>query len=372
MKATVHEITKTTSGVRCSVEIIGKLPSGKRARERYTRDFFNIAAAHEWAKQRVFALIRGEDESGRAAPTLAALWEQYKTQHIESSRLKPSQKRALDSIWDNHLQPVFAKTRIDAIDYGAIQAFKSTRAHLAAKTVNNVLIALKAVLRFAVKLERLDRVPAIEMLKVPKRVPEYYDVPTYNKLVQTALKLSDRHAAVVLLGGDAGLRAGEMLALDKSDLALPLLTVRRNKWRKHEGTAKGNAERVLPLTARTAEVLKRLATKPGPILRTTRGTPMVYTLIVRLLRQAQDAAKVPRLSLHKLRHTYGTDITRALGIRAAQALLGHADLSTTERYSHVHAGPEITLALENARAAPGQSESHHARRPRKHERNAGT
>lgn len=351
MKPTVRELGKSSSGlgVSCFVQIRGMLPTGATVRERYTRDFVTLAAANEWAKQRIFKLIRGEDESGPASPTLAQLWATYEEQHIDGQRLKPSQKRALASIWDNHLEPVFGHLRIDAIDYAAVQAFKGARADRAPKTVNNVLIALKAVLRFAVKVGKLDKAPDVELLKIPKRVPQYYDVPTYNKLVLAALELSDRHAAIVLLGGDAGLRAGEMLALAADDLALPLMTIRRTIWRGHEGTTKGNAERVIPLTARTVAVLERLGRHGGRILRTSTGKPLNQTLLNRALQQAQKRAGVTRLSLHKLRHTYGTDITRALGIRAAQALLGHADVSTTQQYAHVRIGSDITDALEAAR-----------------------
>lgn len=369
MKITIKELNKTAGGVFCSVQIRGKLPTGKSARERYTREFLNVNAAREWAKERMFALIRGEDESGPNSPMLAKLWEEYKEKHVTSSRLKPSQRRALESLWDNHLKPVFGDMRIDKIDYSAVQGFKASRANKAPKTVNNALIALKAMLRFAIKIGKLKQLPPVEMLKVPKTIAQYYDVPTYNKLVASALELSDRHAAVVLLGGDAGLRAGEMIALDTADLALPLLTIKRNVWRGHEGTAKGNAERLLPLTARTVEVLRRLAPKDGgPVLRSSNKTRLNYTQLTRLLKQAQTRAGVPRLSLHKLRHTYGTDITRALGIRAAQALLGHAEVSTTERYAHVHAGPETAAALEAARrpiklsrAGGGQRKTNSAR-----------
>lgn len=356
MKTTVREVGKSAGGVSCFVQIRGQLPTGAPVRERYTRDFVTLAAAHEWARQRVFTLIRGEDERGPAAPTLATLWAMYEQQHVRSSRLKPSQVRALGSIWDNHLKPIFGERHIDAIDYGAIQAFKASRVHLAPKSVNNILIALRAVLRFATKLDRLDKLPDFEMLKVPKSAAAYYDVPTYNALVAGAARLSDRHLAIVLLGGDAGLRAGEMLALDAADLELPILHVRRSVWRGNLGTTKGNAERLLPLTARTVAVLERLAGKSGPILRTRTGTRLNYTMLVRALRQAQKEAGVPTLSLHKLRHTYGTDITRALGIRAAQALLGHAEVKTTERYSHVHAGPELARALERHRAGGGQDD----------------
>lgn len=356
MKATVTELERTADGLRCSVEVRGRLPSGATVRERYTRVFYNRKAADEWARERVFALIRGEDESGPAAPTLAKLWIDYEDKHVNGERLKPSQKKALKSLWTNHLEPVFGKVRIDRIDYAAVQAFKAARANKSPKTVNNALIALKAMLRFAHKMGRLEVVPAVELLRVPKTLASHYDVDTFNRLVAAAERLSDRHAAVVLLGGEAGLRAGEILALDAEDVQPPLLLVRRSLWRGHIGPCKGSSERAVPLTSRLRLVLERLATG-GPVLQSRKKTRLNQTQLARLLLQAQTAAKVPRLSLHKLRHTYGTDITKALGIRAAQLLLGHADVKTTERYSHAHASPEVAAALEKARAVQGQTKN---------------
>lgn len=340
------------------VQVRGKLPNGKSYRERGTREFISLKAAEEWAKNRMFALVRGEDEGGPRAPTLAKLWDDYEEKHVKSQRLKPSQVTSLNSIWNNHLKNAFGSKRIDEIGFDEVQTFKATLAHRKPKTVNNCLIMLKAMLRFAQKQGRLKTLPVIELLKVPKAIPQVYDIPTYNKLVDAALRISDRHAAVVLLGGDAGLRAGEMIALDISDLALPLVTLKRNVWRGHEGTLKGNAERMLPLTARTVAVLERLsAPGSGPVLRSRKGKRLNQTMLLRLLRQAQIVAGVEKMSPHKLRHTYGTDVTRVLGVRAAQVLLGHAQVTTTERYSHVHANQAVAKAIEAARAAGGNGES---------------
>lgn len=357
MKSTVRELRQTSDGVQYSIQIRGRLPNGQVVRERYTRPFFNVRTANEWARKRIELLILGEDERGPESPTLATLWVDYEKKHIRGQRLKPSQQRALQSLWDNHLGKALGAKRLDAIDYAVIQDFKSSRAGLSPKSVNNCLVALKAMLRFANKTGVLDKLPPIEMLKVPKTTAEYYDIATFNRLVNTAINMSDRHAAIVLLGGEAGLRAGEMLALDAADLQLPMLHVRRTLWRGHMGSTKGNSERVLPLTTRTVTVLERLCTAPGPVLRTSKGTRLNQTMLQRALKQVQDAADLPPLSLHKLRHTYGTDVTRTLGIRAAQVLLGHADVKTTERYSHVLATRGVARALENARAADGQDDS---------------
>lgn len=352
MKATTKDLGDGTY----FIQVRGRVPTGEMVRERYTRQFPNKKAADKWGEARVFALIRGEDEAGPVSPTLSKLWEDYEEKHVKSARLKPSQQTALKSLWANHLQPGLGQKRLDAIGFDALLKFKADRKHKAAKTVNNCLIMLRAMLRYAHKQGKLAHVPDVELLKVPKTIPQVYDLATYNKLVTAAIELGDRYAAVVLLGGEAGLRSGEMLALDVEDLSLPFVTLRRNLWRGHMGTLKGNAERMLPLTQRTVDVLARLAEQgPGPVLRTSKGTRLNQTLLLRLLRQAQKAAGVPELGLHKLRHTYGTDIARTLGIRAAQMLLGHADVKTTERYAHVHATEEIAARIEAARAVGGQS-----------------
>lgn len=356
MRVTVKELGKVPDGVQCAVQIRGRTTSGEFIRERYTRVFENAKHARLWAQGRIEKLLRGEDAPA-SLPTLAKLWVEYEKKHIIGSRLKPSQQKSLRSLWTNHLEKHFGTTRIDEIDYAAIQTFKHALAKKAPKTVNNCLIALKAMLRFAGKMGHTLTLPELEMLKVPRTQPRVYDVGTFHKLVEAAVKLSARHAAVVLLGGEAGLRSGEMLALDKEDLQLPMLLVRRTMWRGIMGTTKGNAERVIPLTSRTVDVLEELATKDGPLLRTSKGTRLNQTGLVRLLRAAQDAAGVAPLSLHKLRHTYGTDIARTLGIRAAQVLLGHANVTTTERYSHVLATAETARAIERTRAVDGQSEN---------------
>lgn len=356
MRVSVKELAKLPDGVQCAVQIRGRTTGGEFVRERYTRVFENARHARLWGQGRIEKILRGEDAAVNL-PTLAALWVEYEKKHIVGSRLKPSQQKSLRSLWDNHLDKHFGRTRIDEIDYAAIQTFKHALATRAPKTVNNCLIALKAVLRFAGKMGHAFKLPQVELLKVPKAQPRVYDVATFHKLVEAAIKLGARHAAVVLLGGEAGLRSGEMLALDADDLQLPMLVVRRTMWRGHMGTTKGNAERVIPLTARTVAVLEQLAQQPGAIMRTTKGTRQTQTGLGVLLRAAQDAAGVQRLSLHKLRHTYGTDIARTLGIRAAQVLLGHANVTTTERYSHVLATAETARAIERTRAVDGQSEN---------------
>jgi integrase len=82
------------------------------------------------------------------------------------------------------------------------------------KTVNNVLGILGHTLKTAARWKVLDRVPcSVRMLKVSGGLPRFYDFDDYKRLAETAGAVDARTHVVVLLGGDAGLRRGEMLGL---------------------------------------------------------------------------------------------------------------------------------------------------------------
>lgn len=359
MKTTIKELSRGADGVRCSIEITGKLPTGKHERERYTRDFPSLGAAREWAKQRVFALIRGEDET--MTPLLSKVWEAYEKDYIDvPGELKASSAASKKSIWANHLGPNLGGRRVGEIDFNDILRLKVALSGKSKKTANNVLIDLKALLNFARKQKFIAALPEIEPHKVAKKRIKVYTVEQYNKAVETAAAIGDRELAVVLLAGEAGLRAGEILPLDVTHVGDGVLNLEVSIWRQHEGTTKGNAERGIPLTPRTSAVLARLTgkRKSGPLIRAaTHGGRMTYTPLNRLWHRVVERAELPYLSFHKLRHTYGTHVTKLLGIHAAQGVLGHSSVTTTEGYVHIEPDRAIADALEKLRAVTRQPET---------------
>lgn len=334
---------------RWLVDVRGTLPDGSNFRRRVTPRVTSKKAAQDYGEALWKAALDGLLKQGKHRATLAKAYEKFWEQHVLGSRLKPSQQASLKSLWRAHLQPAFGAMPLDEITYAAVQAFKGQRAELAPKTVNNALIALKSILRFAVENGMLDKQPKITMLKVQRGRPVIYDIPTFNALVEAALGLSLEHAAVVLLGGECGLRAGEMLALEHGDVAGASLVIQKSRWKRLTGETKGFAVRSVPMTERTAAVIYRLAARKGLLLKQASGKPMMYKGLRRLLLQAQKAAMVPRLPLHALRHTFATDVTKLLGIRAAQGLLGHSEVTTTERYTHLVADETTARILQEAR-----------------------
>lgn len=160
-----------------------------------------------------------------------------------------------------------------------------------------------------------------------------------------------------------GLRRGELLGLQEGDITDSTLTVNRavyfehNRPRVEEHVAKTEASlRTVPLLPELAYRLQHLPHTGAYLFGTKKGTllnPRNFTRDYdRFFQRLQEVdPDVRRLSPHCCRHTFGT-LTRESGadIRVVQQLLGHTDIKTTARYSHVYL-PEMDEAVHSLRAA---------------------
>ena len=110
------------------------------------------------------------------------------------------------------------------------------------KTVNNILAVLSVLLKKAVEWDVIERMPCtVKLLRVEKGAAAFHDFEEYERLVDVARAIDQRTYLIVLLGGDAGMRCGEMIALEWGDvdLAKRQLCVRRSDWNGQVGTPKG-------------------------------------------------------------------------------------------------------------------------------------
>lgn len=160
-----------------------------------------------------------------------------------------------------------------------------------------------------------------------------------------------------------GLRRGELLGLQEGDITDSTLTVNRAVYlvrgRAHvqEHEAKTEASlRTVPLLPELAYRLQHMPHKGVYLFGTSKGTllsPRNFTRDYdRFFERLQEVEPdVRRLSPHCCRHTFGT-LTREAGadIRVVQQLLGHTDIKTTARYSHVYL-PEMDEAVHSLRDA---------------------
>ena len=188
---------------------------------------------------------------------------------------------------------------LDAITNESIQRLKGDLPDLAPKTVNNVLSLLGTMLRVAVDWGVIQAMPArIKLLRTPPGEMAFYEPVDFERLVEGAEAVAYEVQVLVLLGGEAGLRCGEILGLEWPDVdfARGQLTVQRPVWRGHVTLPKGGRSRRVPLTERLAQALKARRHLTGPrVLVGIAGAPA----------------------------------------KAIQELAGHVSLSTTQRYMHL-------------------------------------
>jgi integrase/recombinase XerC len=209
------------------------------------------------------------------------------------------------------------------------------------------LAALKAFYKFLVRRKVLETNPArrTKTPKLPQRLPRavpvdetfaLMDSPQLNRL----LGLRDKAILEVLYGG--GLRASELVGLSLEDLDRSNGVVRV--------LGKGNKERLCPLNATALEAIDAWLGRRGELLAKPhkgqdptalflnhRGGRLTTRSVGRhldayVLRLGLDK----KLSPHALRHSFATHLLAGgADIRVIQELLGHASLSTTQRYTHV-------------------------------------
>ena len=214
--------------------------------------------------------------------------------------------------------------------------------------MNNVLTVLSVLLKKAVEWDVIERVPCtIRLVRAPKPSMGFYDFDEYEGLLEAAKELGPAAHLVTLLGGEAGLRCGEIIGLEWSDVDLVkrLMCIQRSEWRGHVTVPKGGRLRYVPMTTRLASALRDHRHLKSPrVLCLDDGSPLTQDVVGESVRKAGQKAGVPASGAHRLRHTFCSHLAmRGAPARAIQQLAGHQDITTTQRYMHLS-----PAALENA------------------------
>lgn len=289
-------------------------------------------------------------EADKPVPTIAEFQDDY-LRHKKADRRKASTECAREGILRNWIIPILGKFRLNEIDVAAIDVLKEAMEERSDKHVNNVLGILSNVVRTAKALKKIRELPieSFGLFKVDtSKPPPFYSEEEFSRLVEASTKIDVRLAAIVLLGGDAGLRSGEIRALPpygiKWDTAQ--LHIERQVWRDIVDSPKSGRGRVIPMTDRLAWILRKLGRVKGDFLLLDDdgerfSTKQIRTLMKRAQREAGLEASG---NVHILRHTFCTRLAMANEpARVIQELAGHAHLTTTMRYMHV-----VTGAKEHA------------------------
>jgi len=205
------------------------------------------------------------------------------------------------------------------------------------------LAAVRGLFRFLVDTGEITVDPSagIATPKTRRKLPAHLTLDDVDRLLATPRAdtlLGRRDRAILELLYSSGLRVSELTGLDWEQIDADAGLVRV--------LGKGRKERVVPVgrpalralaTYRASCSESGLAAGAGPVFRNARGGRLTSRSVARLMeRYVLASGTVTKATPHALRHTFATHLLGAgADLRAIQELLGHASLSTTQRYTHV-------------------------------------
>jgi len=243
---------------------------------------------------------------------------------------------------------------IEKIDHLVIRSYLANmqERNLARSTVLRRLSSLRSFFKYMCRqgFLKLDPTLAISSPKAKKKLPDFLELSEIELLLSapdTETTIGLRDQAILELLYSTGMRVGELIALDLSDLD------RENSIVKVRG--KGKKERIIPVgrTAMSAidrylAIREKLAgqkleasnTQNQAFFLSERGNRIPDSLSIR--RRVEKYAKATgikkKITPHTLRHTFATHMLNAgADLRSVQELLGHTNLSTTQIYTHITA-----------------------------------
>jgi integrase len=325
---------------RFEVDLHYRAADGRRVRVRRVAPVNSKSAATRWGQALAEQLFLQQGiEVMPPPPTLAAFAPRY-LDSARADRRKPSTLANIEAHLRNHLLPLLGSKALDEIGAEEVQRLKARLAGRSPSTTNNVLSTLSRLLRTAVEWEVLPAMPCrITLLHRPHVEMKFFDFPEFERLVDAARKIDTRSVVVILLGGEAGLRAGEMMGLEWTDLDFKRrqLRVARSVWKGHVTEPKSGRPRFIPMTTRLAAALaahRHLRAKR--VLCRTNGKALIQQEVQRIVAAVERLANVDHLGVHALRHSFCSHLAmRGAPAKAIQELAGHSELVTTQRYMHL-------------------------------------
>lgn len=329
------------------VDILYTHPDGRRERIQKTSPVQTKRGAEAFERQLRQALLDGtfnqeeEKKEQKKESTLKSFSAEFMETYVRTNN-RQSEQEGKSWVLRRYLLPRFGSRRLGDITVRDIERLKAELTPiLAPRTVNNILTVLRKILRYAVEVEELDKVPRFKLMKVPPQPYSFLDFDEFEALVAAAQKNDPQLALALLLGGEAGLRRGELAGLKWIDVSFPLnkLTVMRELWRGKELPPKSGRSRTVPLTERLAAALRAHRNLVSDHVLVRDGNEPWTVEVFRW--QGQKAYRLaglpsPRFPWHTLRHTFCSHLAmRGAPVRAIQDLAGHSELSTTMRYMHL-------------------------------------
>jgi integrase/recombinase XerD len=235
---------------------------------------------------------------------------------------------------------------VDALDRAALEAFVRAQRNsgLSPRSVARRVAAVRGFYRYLVLDRRLSRNPADD-LRPPRAwpaLPHFLTLEEVDTLIaqpDVSSPLGVRDRAMIELLYATGVRVSELVSVRTADLHLA------EEYMTCIG--KGSKERLIPIGEQASDWIRKyqagarrelLKGRASPrLFVNARGGPLSRVGFWKILKNHARAANLPRtISPHVLRHSFATHLLeRGADLRAIQLMLGHADVSTTQIYTHV-------------------------------------
>ncbi|MCP3163311.1 tyrosine-type recombinase/integrase [Myxococcus qinghaiensis] len=329
----------------------------RRGADAYERELRNALLSGTFGKDKC---------GGESAITLADYTPRFLT--YSENNNKHSSVDSKQQILRDHILPFFGTMALASIgpaeieDFKALMRKKKSAAHtwkesaskrairkrqnvepkpLSLKTINNVLAVLHKLLTLAEEQRAIRQAPRVKLFgKLPKPP---FDFLSFEEAEQVLAVAEPEWRPALLVAIKAGLRQGELIGLQWSDLDLQRSTlhVRRTIWRGVEGLPKGGRERAVELPASVVDALKAHRHLRGRyVFCQEDGQPLtkgkMRAPLDRVLQAGGITREEGRIGWHDLRHTYGSHLAmRGVPLKVIQELMGHATIEMTMRYAHL-------------------------------------
>jgi len=209
------------------------------------------------------------------------------------------------------------------------------------RSVQRRLSGLRSFMRYLVRENLLQQNPAVDISapKIARNLPNTLDIEQMGRLLDIRGEdpVSKRDRAMLELFYSSGLRLAELVDLDPGDVDLDDGVVRV--------TGKGRKDRLVPVGRKAKEAIREWLRARPELARVeeralfvgVRGRRISPRSVQQRVRHWAKQAGIPqRVYPHLFRHSFATHLLESSGdLRGVQELLGHADISTTQVYTHL-------------------------------------
>ncbi len=228
---------------------------------------------------------------------------------------------------------------LESIDHLMIRGYLAALQKRGAKksTVARKLAVLRSFFQYLVREGRLSLNPAKRVLrpKLEKRLPKFLTVDQAQALMTAPSGegwITRRDRAILETFYSTGIRISELVGLNPDDIDFDSGMVKV--------FGKGRKERIVPIGQKAIDALRAyLTARPfsaEALFNNTRGGRLTVRSVDRIVKKYVRQIDQPNMVPHGLRHTFATHLLEGgADLRSVQEMLGHASLSTTQRYTHL-------------------------------------